>query len=243
MLRHPRILKLHLDRSWKDAVTMLELQNMAERARNAPVDGESQEMMLWIEKLKGKVERSAERKRILSTTPPTESTVSPGSLQRIQKTTSGNPTDLSPSRRNRNSPPVFVRADPVEQLTIYEPKADSDSRHRMPLSQSSHNRLQVPVSPPKREAKGKERVDVRSTMPLSILATRLKRKRPTDDQLEGNPPLAKRRRTENQGSSSLKSAKALLKRCPSCGKYKRPGRSSGQPLKETTSQPIQSIVH
>jgi len=241
MLRHPRILKLHLDRSWKDAVAMHELQSMAERARNAHVDGESQEMMLWIEKLKGKVERSAGRKRILSTTPRTESTVSPGSLQKIQMTPSGNPTDLSPSRRSRNSPPVFVRADPVEQLTIHEPKTGGDGHHRMPLSQSSHNRLQAPVSPPKHEAKGKERVDVQSTMQLSVSAIRLKRKRSTDDQLGGAPPLAKRRRTENQGSFDLNSAKALLKRCPSCGKYKRPERSSGEPLMETTSQPVQSV--
>ncbi|KAF2436866.1 DNA ligase/mRNA capping enzyme, partial [Tothia fuscella] len=43
MLRHPRISKIHLDRDWKEATTMDQLKQMAEEARTAPTEGQSQE--------------------------------------------------------------------------------------------------------------------------------------------------------------------------------------------------------
>jgi DNA ligase 4 len=51
MLRHPRILKYHSDRSWKDAVTFGELQQMADKARKEPTQGESQELRLELVKM------------------------------------------------------------------------------------------------------------------------------------------------------------------------------------------------
>ncbi|KAB2578198.1 DNA ligase ATP-dependent [Lasiodiplodia theobromae] len=44
MLRHPRILKTHTDRSWEDCVTMQGLAQMAREAREAPSDGESKDI-------------------------------------------------------------------------------------------------------------------------------------------------------------------------------------------------------
>ncbi|KAK7510296.1 hypothetical protein IWZ03DRAFT_287659, partial [Phyllosticta citriasiana] len=43
MLRHPRVLKIHNDRSWDDCITVSGLARMADEARNTPVEGESQE--------------------------------------------------------------------------------------------------------------------------------------------------------------------------------------------------------
>lgn len=55
MLRHPRILKVHLDRTWKDAVTLEELQNMADEAKAAPAEGESQETARLLERLERRI--------------------------------------------------------------------------------------------------------------------------------------------------------------------------------------------
>ena len=66
MLRHPRVTKLHQDRSWKDSITFRHLQTQAEAAVGKPVDGETQETKRWIERLQRKCRRKAERE---STTP------------------------------------------------------------------------------------------------------------------------------------------------------------------------------
>ncbi|KIW07319.1 uncharacterized protein PV09_02169 [Verruconis gallopava] len=58
--RHPRILKLHLDRGWQDACTFQELQEMAESQR-LPAENESQEILDLLKKLQGKFQRKVER--------------------------------------------------------------------------------------------------------------------------------------------------------------------------------------
>lgn len=63
MLRHPRVKKLHEDRSWKDCVSMQELQQQAYNARGSPAHSESQETRDWIEKLERKLRRKSARRR------------------------------------------------------------------------------------------------------------------------------------------------------------------------------------
>jgi DNA ligase 4 len=52
MLRHPRMLKFHSDRSWKDTVTFDELQSMAHKARKEPSQGKSEEIVNLLSKIK-----------------------------------------------------------------------------------------------------------------------------------------------------------------------------------------------
>lgn len=73
MLRHPRVKKLHQDRSWKDCISMQELREQAEAARNAPLDSESQETRRWIKRLESKCRKKFERER--TSTPGSKSTV------------------------------------------------------------------------------------------------------------------------------------------------------------------------
>ncbi|KAF2220582.1 hypothetical protein BDZ85DRAFT_184896, partial [Elsinoe ampelina] len=47
MLRHPRVKKLHEDRTWRDCVPFIDLQKLAKQALSAPVDSESQENLRW----------------------------------------------------------------------------------------------------------------------------------------------------------------------------------------------------
>lgn len=140
MLRHPRILKVHLDRTWNDAVTVNSLAGMAETAMVEPVEGESQEMMRLMAKFERKMIRKADRGELRSSftpgsaktktpgSPITRSTVSPRSALAAKSyaanraaVPSSSPTNppshLSSSPlRKRVSPPVFVRVDTCERL-------------------------------------------------------------------------------------------------------------------------------
>lgn len=50
-LRFPRVLKVHWDRDWKDAVGLDELQQLAAEARTAPAEDDSKEIQLWMDRL------------------------------------------------------------------------------------------------------------------------------------------------------------------------------------------------
>lgn len=50
-LRFPRLMKLHLDRDWREAVGLDELQHMATEARTVPTGDLSDEIANWVEKL------------------------------------------------------------------------------------------------------------------------------------------------------------------------------------------------
>ena len=68
MLRHPRVRKLHQDRTWKDCITFDQLQSAAAEALDAPQDSETQENVRWIAKLELSHKRRFAR-HSLNTTP------------------------------------------------------------------------------------------------------------------------------------------------------------------------------
>lgn len=74
MLRHSRVKKLHLDRSWKDCISFHELQSQALKSREAAPDSESQETRRWIDRLEKKCRKKFERQR--TKTPSTARTFS-----------------------------------------------------------------------------------------------------------------------------------------------------------------------
>ena len=81
MLRHPRVKKLHQDRTWRDCVSFVDLQKMANLALSAPPDSESQENIRWMDR----IEQSCRRKHARAsaqTTPESRCTTSPGSRRR-----------------------------------------------------------------------------------------------------------------------------------------------------------------
>jgi DNA ligase-4 len=68
MLRHPRVRKLHQDRTWRECITFDELQSAAAEALNMPQDSETQENVRWIAKLESSHKRRFAR-HSLNTTP------------------------------------------------------------------------------------------------------------------------------------------------------------------------------
>lgn len=68
MLRHPRVRKLHQDRTWRDCITFDQLQSAAAEALDSPQDSETQENVKWIAKLELSHKRRFAR-HSLNTTP------------------------------------------------------------------------------------------------------------------------------------------------------------------------------
>ncbi|KAH0397139.1 DNA ligase/mRNA capping enzyme, partial [Aureobasidium melanogenum] len=68
MLRHPRVKKLHRDRTWRDCITFDELQSAAAEALDAPQDSETQENINWMARLEESHKRRYARHSV-NTTP------------------------------------------------------------------------------------------------------------------------------------------------------------------------------
>lgn len=146
MLRHPRVTKLHEDRTWRDAISMQELQESAAAARSAAADSESQETRRWLDKLERKSRRKFERER--TTTPKTRTTATPSTSR------------LSTSRTKVVSSVVrsgncVQRSKPAEDISmlngttlIAEPSTTTNKRSR-------HENSQTPCPPAKRQRDAK----------------------------------------------------------------------------------------
>ena len=61
-LRHPRIRKVHLDRSWKDTIGFSELQEFARKVREPPPEDESQELEKWVNAIRKTVPQTRNAK-------------------------------------------------------------------------------------------------------------------------------------------------------------------------------------
>ncbi|KAF2140181.1 uncharacterized protein K452DRAFT_288947 [Aplosporella prunicola CBS 121167] len=155
MLRHPRILRIHADRTWKECITMDELRQMADEARNAPPEGESQHMKATVEMLVGKLRKKAERRggdSLRMTTPRSSSiAISPLLVQKsgkenasVAERENGNSSKLTTPRSalNSTSSPFLVRkavplTSPVARLPTkrkYASDETQDSRQTTPRS-------------------------------------------------------------------------------------------------------------
>ena len=146
-LRHPRILKLHLDRSWSDASTFDELQSRANTACNVPVAGEAAEFAHMLKRLVKKAECSREAERqsqSASTTGRTKSSA--------QDRMNAQPTAGSPSRRRRvwgmNSPTPIVRIDTDELSQILPAGKQAVVATTLQASDNGSNTLPTPSSTP-----------------------------------------------------------------------------------------------
>lgn len=105
VLRHPRLHKLHADRSITDTVSFDELQDMARTAQTAPEDAISQEDREWIAKLERADPMSNDKlDRSQSTTTPTPDK-SPASLT---------PEHLTPLRAVSRDSPFAIWSEPSQ---------------------------------------------------------------------------------------------------------------------------------
>ena len=103
-LRHPRIRKVHLDRSWKDTVSFSELQALAQKAREPAPEGESQELEKWVDA----VRRTVPEARNTGSSSPNSSPVTPVASRPRQKSdttqgTTGSPRPHGSSKEKKST--------------------------------------------------------------------------------------------------------------------------------------------
>lgn len=126
-LRFPRVLKVHRDRDWKDAVSLDELQQMAEQAQSVPAGDGTQEIKVWMDRL-DKMERGAKGGML-----PWDDSQEKGDSRQ------SNTTDSSKSKRSTGSS-AMIRMDSAE-LTSNEQRLESGEVVERPDSpQSSTSR-------------------------------------------------------------------------------------------------------
>ena len=127
-LRFPRILRLHRDRDWKQAVSLDELQAMAVEARRAPTGDLSIEIAEWTEKL-DQLDRGADGQL-----PPWDFTDNEDEEPEVSK---GEPSTLSTNRSFRRAKilaaPPLVRMDTGE-MKDQEQRLGSGEVVRLPGS-------------------------------------------------------------------------------------------------------------
>ncbi|GAM84008.1 hypothetical protein ANO11243_019990 [Dothideomycetidae sp. 11243] len=116
MLRHPRVKKLHQDRTWRDCVSFADLQKLAQQALAAPPDSESQENLRWMERIEKSCRRKLARAS-LQTTPSSKATTSPVSVRRRSSDEISGDAAISPLSR-------------VPQRAVLFPSPNHDSRSR-----------------------------------------------------------------------------------------------------------------
>jgi DNA ligase-4 len=81
MLRHPRVKKLHQDRTWRDCITFDELQCAAAAALDTPQDSETQENVRWIARLESSHKRRFARHSLITTPRPSVANTTPRSAR------------------------------------------------------------------------------------------------------------------------------------------------------------------
>jgi DNA ligase-4 len=208
MFRHPRILKLHLDRNWKDATTLSSLERMADEARSAPVKGESQELSQLTKKFINKFEskRGKEKHGRVTATQSTRYTTSPDSAQRSSRSVRRSPTlvridtaDLLPGEmrgaRSDGSFPIIVLENSGETLPTPPGSSEGDTFEKSIFSQtptvtprSSKRRKEEAATPPTLKRVCTEKNNVLGSRPLSDISDKSIRNGSNITTAAHNPP-------------------------------------------------------
>lgn len=85
MLRHPRVKRLHSDRTWRECITFDQLQNAAQEALTVPMDSETQENLDWMERLEASCKRKFAEISHNTTPASAKSVPTPRSMSRLRK--------------------------------------------------------------------------------------------------------------------------------------------------------------
>lgn len=163
-LRFPRVLKIHCDRSFEDAISFIELQELAQKARAVPTNELEEENAVWIEKVAGtsrKNEYIVDRSQSTPTssltcnsplsksaslgsprlTPPSV-TQAPASLIRDVRSFGQSPTTNSVNKHKRTKSCVY----PPSNLSFTSSIFNTISSNLAPSSCLHHLKISAPTS-------------------------------------------------------------------------------------------------
>lgn len=151
-LRFPRVLKIHWDRTFQDAISFSELQSLADKARLVPEQGLLEEASLWYKKIaetQGKNEYIIETSQnssysaVLTSTPPSNQ----GTFTSTGPTppTSRGFGDSSPGKSavKNSHAPLFHKPQPTTSKRDTPPSLSSSNLNP---SQASHKRRKILTS-------------------------------------------------------------------------------------------------
>ncbi|KAI9847974.1 MAG: hypothetical protein M1837_001492 [Sclerophora amabilis] len=158
-LRWPRVLKIQWDRSFKDTVSFVELQQMAQESREAPVDGASEDEKEWVSKL----EQADPKKSSRARAPKDDRSFEQASSRGTQETSSQ--SSKSSRRSQRTRVPTIIRVDTAElqsRTRSSVSKAVSQAPTRT-SSSKTNSLLTPPASSPVTEVKESMTVGLRAS--------------------------------------------------------------------------------
>lgn len=127
-LRFPRVLKIHWDRDWKEAVTTEELQEMASAAKLVPSDDLAKDVVQWVEQLK-KVDRGV--KGVMAPWENSQDDAIKNGEAHIAQTTSN-----ARRGRSKSEAPPMIRMD-TKEMSQSEYRVEDGSVLRRPTSRQS----------------------------------------------------------------------------------------------------------
>ncbi|KAK4991668.1 hypothetical protein LTR50_001676 [Elasticomyces elasticus] len=130
MLRHRRVRKLHEDRSWEDCVSFDELQKQANEALSAPASSESQEVLLWIDKIEKSCKRKLDRASCQTTPQSVKTLPSPVSSRRSVHKKVSCVIVREDTAEHLEDPAKRVRLTAARRPTPGSPLADVPNRNR-----------------------------------------------------------------------------------------------------------------
>ncbi len=129
-LRFPRVLKIHWDRDWKEAVTIEELQEMASVAKLVPSDDLTKDVEQWIEQLK-KVDRGV--KGVMAPWENSQEDEKENEEVRIAQTARN-----ARRGRSKSGAPTMIRMD-TREMSQSEYRVEDGSVLRRPTSRQSQS--------------------------------------------------------------------------------------------------------
>ena len=192
MLRHPRIKKIHHDRTWEDAVSMDELGRMAEETWDIPqaseLDGHARDVAILVERyVKEKqvpqtTTSEYETTQETATTELADSSISSDAVvqETLQTASSNACTTLSTSQYLGSTQETGIRASKEIRILISE-----DSSERSTIVNSSHrikeNPFPTPHSPPSRLPSSKKHIDLKDALSPPPSKRRKRLRKPLGD--------------------------------------------------------------
>ncbi|CAD0111962.1 unnamed protein product, partial [Aureobasidium uvarum] len=150
MLRHPRVRKLHRDRTWRDCITFDELQVAAVQALDTPQVSETQENINWMTKLEISHKRRYARHSLNTTPRSSVADTTPRSAR------SGSTYTPSPTEIGSKIKPLAVLGDKLRTRTTVQ-------AHIIPIKQDAP----LPTPPESSPSDGSRKVE-----PSTVLGKR-----------------------------------------------------------------------
>lgn len=151
MLRHPRVIKLHLDRDFTETTCIDELNSLAEKARNIPEGSESPETGRLVKKIMAN-RRERDERSSARTTPQSTASTSPSLRRR---------TPVSHRAESTQLPKVWI--DTTKTLNSHERVVEVSRGAVSPLHVPATQRERVFHPPPLSSSTGENSIEHRNT--------------------------------------------------------------------------------